>query len=103
MKIKDLQLENQIIQEIYVVQFQYPGLPVGEPTESGEPRFSTMEIQKIRRTNQSSRTMVLHCGDPKNKVLNSHIKIKDLQLKNQIIQGIMVLLYGDPGFKALKI
>ena len=81
--------------------FQYPGWPVGEPTESGELWFSNVEIQKkgfkftfqnqrspigepnysgdlcssisvywfvCWRTNWSSRTMVLHCGDPKNKV-----------------------------------
>ena len=47
-KIKGLQLENQIIQVIYVVQYQYTGLSVGEPTDPVEPWFSTVEIQKIR-------------------------------------------------------
>ena len=51
--------------------FQYPGWPVGEPTESGELWFSNVEIQK--------------------KVLNLHLNIKGLQLENQIIQGIYVV------------
>ena len=52
----DLMLENQFIKlfstmenhDFYFVciWILYPGLPVGEPTELGEPRFSTMEIQK---------------------------------------------------------
>ena len=48
LKIKGLQLENQIIQVISVVQYQYPSLSVGELTDPVEPWFSPVEIQKIR-------------------------------------------------------
>ena len=63
----------------------------------GDPFWRTTRIRLIMKQ------LVIHFGDPWLfiMIINWRTmeiqKITDLQLENQIIQGIMVLLYGDPG------